>query len=271
MNFKKPSKVQEKALPLLLANPPRNMIAQSQSGTGKTAAFVIAVLSRVDYSKPHQPQALLLAPTRELARQIQNVVKTIGQFIPELIVEAAIPGAVDRAAGVRGSVVVGTPGTVLDTIRRRQFDPKQLKMLVIDEADSMLDQQGMGEQCMKVKKYVSCKPLPVCTLLTLGNSVIPKDIQVLLFSATFPDRVVQYAERFAPNANSMRLKQQQLTVKGISQMYMDCPSENDKYDILVKLYGLMTIGSSVIFVKVSRLLLGQSILKDDVADNIIDP
>lgn len=81
--------------------------------------------------------------------------------------------------------------------------------------------------------------------------MLPKNIQVLLFSATFPDRVIQYAERFAPNANSMRLKQQQLTVKGISQMYMDCPSEGDKYDVLVKLYGLMTIGSSVIFVKVS--------------------
>lgn len=81
--------------------------------------------------------------------------------------------------------------------------------------------------------------------------MLPKSIQVLLFSATFPDRVIQYAERFAPNANSMRLKQQQLTVKGISQMYMDCPSEGDKYDVLVKLYGLMTIGSSVIFVKVS--------------------
>lgn len=154
MNFKKPSKVQEKALPLLLSNPPRNMIAQSQSGTGKTAAFVIAVLSRVDYGKPHQPQALLLAPTRELARQIQNVVKTVGQFLPDLIVEAAVPGAVDRATGVRGSVVVGTPGTVMDTIRRRQFDPRELRIFVIDEADNMLDQQGMGEQCMKVKKYV---------------------------------------------------------------------------------------------------------------------
>lgn len=158
MNFKKPSKVQEKALPLLLSNPPRNMIAQSQSGTGKTAAFVIAVLSRIDYSKPHQPQALLLAPTRELARQIQNVVKTVGQFLPDLIVEAAVPGAVDRATGVRGSVVVGTPGTVMDTIRRRQFDPRELGIFVIDEADNMLDQQGMGEQCMKVKKCVPIGP-----------------------------------------------------------------------------------------------------------------
>lgn len=154
MNFKKPSKVQEKALPLLLSNPPRNMIAQSQSGTGKTAAFVIAVLSRIDYSKPNQPQALILAPTRELARQIQDVVKAIGQFIPQLNVEAAIPGGIDRATGVRGSVVVGTPGTVMDSIKRRQFDVREIKMLVVDEADNMLDQAGLGEQAAKVKKYV---------------------------------------------------------------------------------------------------------------------
>jgi len=86
--------------------------------------------------------------------------------------------------------------------------------------------------------------------------MLPKDIQILLFSATFPDVVMKYAERFAPNANQMRLRQQELTVKGISQMYMDCPSQSDKYDILCKLYGLMTIGSSVIFVKASFYLSG---------------
>jgi ATP-dependent RNA helicase DDX19/DBP5 len=151
MNFKKPSKIQEKALPLMLSDPPRNMIAQSQSGTGKTAAFVLTVLSRVDLSKPHQPQALILAPSRELARQIQMVVQTVGQFCENLIVEAAIPGSISRETGVRSSVVVGTPGTVMDLVRRRQFDVSQLKVLVIDEADNMLDQQGMGEQCVRVK------------------------------------------------------------------------------------------------------------------------
>lgn len=79
--------------------------------------------------------------------------------------------------------------------------------------------------------------------------MLPRDIQILLFSATFPDKVGQYAQKFAPNAHSMMLQRQNLTVKGISQMYMDCPSEQDKYDILVKMYSLMTIGSSVIFVK----------------------
>lgn len=80
--------------------------------------------------------------------------------------------------------------------------------------------------------------------------MLPKDIQILLFSATFPDKVMKYATAFAPNANQIKLRVQELTVKGISQMYMDCPSESDKYDILCKLYGLMNIGSSIIFVKV---------------------
>ena len=84
----------------------------------------------------------------------------------------------------------------------------------------------------------------------LRDSMLPKTIQILLFSATFPEHVNKYAEKFAPNANAMKLRQQELTVKGIAQMYMDCPKSEDKYDILVKLYGLMTIGSSVIFVKV---------------------
>jgi ATP-dependent RNA helicase DDX19/DBP5 len=73
--------------------------------------------------------------------------------------------------------------------------------------------------------------------------------QVLLFSATFPDDVMSFARKFSPQANEIRLKQTELTVSGISQMYMDCLNEEEKYDILVKLYGLMTIGSSIIFVK----------------------
>ncbi|KAI0137875.1 DEAD-domain-containing protein [Hypoxylon sp. NC0597] len=231
LRFSKPSKVQEKALPLMLADPPQNMIAQSQSGTGKTAAFVTTVLARVDHSKPTQPQALLLAPSRELARQIEMVVVQIGQFLPNLAVAAAIPGSIPRDGRVDKSIVVGTPGTVMDLIRRRQFDVSQLKVLVIDEADNMLDQQGLGDQCTRVK------------------NMLPKSIQILLFSATFPDKVMKYATTFAPNANMIKLKVQELTVKGISQMYMDCPSESDKYDILCKLYGLMNIGSSIIFVK----------------------
>ncbi|RFU26234.1 hypothetical protein B7463_g10107, partial [Scytalidium lignicola] len=231
MNFKKPSKIQEKALPLLLKDPPQNMIAQSQSGTGKTAAFVITVLSRIDYTKPQQPQALCVAPSRELARQIEGVIRSIGQFVDGLTIQAAVPGAVERNAKVQAMVVVGTPGTVMDLIKRRQLDPSQMKLLVLDEADNMLDQQGLGDQCLRVKQMV------------------PSVKQILLFSATFPEEVMRYAQQFSPSANTISLKRDELTVSGIKQMFMDCPSEQGKYDILTSLYGLMTIGSSIIFVK----------------------
>lgn len=152
LGFQKPSKVQEKALPLMLTNPPRNMIAQSQSGTGKTAAFVTTVLSRIDFAQPEQPQALLLAPSRELARQIQEVVQNIGRLCTDLRTAAAIKGAIPRNEQVKAAVVVGTPGTVCDLIRFRQLDTSRLKVLVIDEADNMLDLQGLGDQCIKVKR-----------------------------------------------------------------------------------------------------------------------
>jgi ATP-dependent RNA helicase DDX19/DBP5 len=151
MNIKKPSSIQEKSLPLLLRSPPSNMIAQSQSGTGKTAAFVITILSRLDYTV-NSPQALVLAPSRELARQIEGVVRSIGQFVDGLTIQAAVPGAVTRGARLESKVVVGTPGTVQDLIKRRQFDISQMKILCLDEADNMLDQQGLGDQCIRVKQ-----------------------------------------------------------------------------------------------------------------------
>ena len=123
MRFSKPSKIQESALPLLLANPPRNLIGQSQSGTGKTAAFVLNILSRLDLSTPEMrktPQALVVAPTRELARQIIGVTQVMGSFIDELSVQPAIPVArEDRGKMVDGQVVVGTPGSTMDLIKSK--------------------------------------------------------------------------------------------------------------------------------------------------------
>lgn len=155
MNFRKPSKVQEKTLPLLLMNPPTNLIGQSQSGTGKTAAFVLNILSRVELGSEalqKTPQALVLAPSRELARQIVGVISLMGQFLQGLKVEAAVPvDASQRARKIEASIVVGTPGTVMDMIRKRIMDARGLKVLVLDEADNMLDQTGLGDQCIRVK------------------------------------------------------------------------------------------------------------------------
>lgn len=84
----------------------------------------------------------------------------------------------------------------------------------------------------------------------MSYRLLPRTTQILLFSATFPEKVLKFAQNFSPNANMITLKKEQLTVAGIKQMFMDCPSETQKYDILVKLYGLLTTGSSIIFVKV---------------------
>ncbi|KAG7009991.1 ATP-dependent RNA helicase DBP5 [Physcia stellaris] len=232
MRFHKPSKIQEKALPLLMKNPPSNMIGQSQSGTGKTAAFALNILSRVDFNGKSRPQALVLAPTRELARQIVGVFQVMSQFVENVNVGACIPmDKSSRGQVFTAQIIVGTPGTTMDMIRRRLLDPTDIKVLVLDEADNMLEQQGLGDQCIRVKM------------------LLPKTIQIVLFSATFPDHVVTYAEKFAPDANQITLKHEELTVEGIRQLYLDCSSENEKFECLLKLYGVMTVGSSIIFVK----------------------
>lgn len=178
MNFRKPSKVQEKTLPLLLMNPPHNLIGQSQSGTGKTAAFVLNILARLDLSteqKQKTPQALVLAPSRELARQIVGVVKVMGSFVPGLIVEAGVPqDAAQRTRKFEASVIVGTPGTVMDLIRKRNMDARGIKILVLDEADNMLDQQGLGDQCIRVKGYVMSNHAVVFQSLTFTTACFQK-------------------------------------------------------------------------------------------------
>ncbi|KAG8694620.1 RNA helicase required for poly(A+) mRNA export [Ceratobasidium sp. 394] len=228
MKFQRPSKIQERALPLLLQNPPRNMIGQSQSGTGKTAAFVLTMLSRVDISSP-TTQAICLAPSRELARQIMSVVTEMGKFTT-VTTGYAIKDS-PRDAQTQAQIIVGTPGTMADMIRRKIINVSGVRVFVLDEADNMLDQQGLGEQTLRVK-----------------NSM-PKTCQVVLFSATFPGPVRTFAAKFAPGANEIKLRQEELSVEGIKQFYMDCKSEEHKYDVLVDLYSLLTIGQSMIFCK----------------------
>ncbi|KAF1343707.1 P-loop containing nucleoside triphosphate hydrolase protein [Delphinella strobiligena] len=230
LSFNKPSKIQERALPLLLKDPPQNLIGQSQSGTGKTAAFVLNILSRIDVSRK-QAQALVLAPSRELARQICGVVQIMGQHMEGLETYQAVPDPSMRGKEVHGHVIVGTPGTVVDLIRRKQLKAQGIRCLVLDEADNMLDQQGLGDQCKRVK------------------SLLPREVQVVLFSATYPENVMSFAQLFAPGANNIQLERTNLTVKGIKQMYLDVSRDSDKYDALIKFYGLMTIASSIIFVK----------------------
>ncbi|RXW25556.1 hypothetical protein EST38_g375 [Candolleomyces aberdarensis] len=232
MGFSKPSKIQERALPLLLANPPMNMIGQSQSGTGKTAAFVLTMLSRVDFNL-HKPQAICLAPSRELARQIMNVVITMGKYTA-VQTEYAIKDHLPRdASNITAQIIVGNPGTMFDLMRRKVLDVNHIKVFVLDEADNMLDQDGLGDQTLRVKNQLPRN----------------KPVQIVLFSATFPDHVRNFANKFAPNANKIELQKEELSVDSIRQFYMDCKNEEHKYDILVMLYSLLTVGQSIIFCK----------------------
>ncbi|WVQ94902.1 hypothetical protein IAU59_001988 [Kwoniella sp. CBS 9459] len=230
VGFKKPSKIQERALPLLLSNPPRNLIGQSQSGTGKTAAFTLNMLSRVDPALL-APQAICLAPSRELARQIQEVVDKIGQFT-DIKTFLAVPKSWSRGVRIDKHILIGTPGTVMDMISRgRVFDPKQIRVFVLDEADEMIALQGLGDQTTRIKRS------------------LPPTVQNVLFSATFPEEVQKFAELFAPEANQLFLKKEEVTVDAIKQLYLECDGEDQKYDALSMLYDCMSIGQSIVFCK----------------------
>ncbi|KAJ3026782.1 UNVERIFIED_CONTAM: RNA helicase required for poly(A+) mRNA export [Siphonaria sp. JEL0065] len=230
MGFQKPSKIQERALPLLLSDPPENMVGQSQSGTGKTAAFTLTMLSRIDFSNPSL-QALCLAPSRELARQIMEVVREMGKYTGVKTAFAIKDLEVPRNTKIDAQLIVGTPGTVMDFARKGMIDTKQVKVFVLDEADNMLDLQGLGDQSVRIRK------------------LMPQSCQILLFSATWSDELREFAQRVAPHAKAITLKREELSVDAIKQLYMDCRDEEHKTEILMAIYGLLTIGQSIIFVR----------------------
>jgi ATP-dependent RNA helicase DDX19/DBP5 len=168
MGFNKPSKIQESALPALMADPPQNMIAQSQSGTGKTAAFALAALSRV---KPNDqwPQVLILAPTYELACQTGDVIMKMAKYMLSVRITYAIRGEkLARGTTISNQIIIGTPGTVQDWLyRKRAFDPKKIDVFVLDEADIMINTQGFQDQSIKVRRCVE-QSVSVCLAMALA-------------------------------------------------------------------------------------------------------
>jgi superfamily II DNA/RNA helicase len=231
LGYKKPSRVQATALPLIMGPNRPSLLCQSQTGTGKTACFALAMIHRIDTSRD-VPQALIVAPTRELARQIITYINRVCQREVDVVTALAVPGGFDKKRPFDAHIIVGTPGTVVECLRRKLIDPTHIKMLVMDEADNLLDMQGLGDHAIRVKRYM------------------PADIQVLLFSATFSDTVLTFADSFAPGAIRMTVPRHELTMNGIKQVYIDLNSEEEKYRILVELYHTMCVGSSIIFCKV---------------------
>jgi len=231
--FEKPSAIQQRAIVPCIAG--HDVIAQAQSGTGKTATFAISVLESLDVNVK-ECQSLILAPTRELATQIQKVVLALGDYMGVLC-HACIGGTNvqqdirDLEAGQH--VVVGTPGRVYDMINRQALDPRNIKTFVLDEADEMLS-RGFKDQIYDVFRYMSNK------------------IQVILLSATMPADVLEVTQKFMRDPIRILVKKEQLTLEGIKQFYIGVEREEWKLDTLCDLYETLTITQAVIFCNTRR-------------------
>lgn len=229
MGFVKPSKIQEWTLPIALKG--GSIIGQAQNGSGKTAAFALSMLVTLDLGQRY-PQGLCLCPTRELATQNHDVIQKLGKFTNvELFL--AVPQNERPPRNVNAHVVVGTPGKVQDLCRRRVINPGWMRMLIIDEADTMIDEDNqMGPQVVQIK-----------------NLLPSQNLQVLLFSATWPDHVERFARNMAYHPYRITVQKEDLTLNTITQCFIDVGSDpKNKAQILSDLYGAMNIGQSIIFV-----------------------
>ena len=226
--FEKPSAIQQRAIMPICAG--RDVIAQAQSGTGKTSMISLALCQMLDTST-REVQALVLSPTRELATQTEKTALALGNFM-SVQVHACIGGrSVGEDAKVldRGvHLVSGTPGRVFDMIKRRNLRTRNIKTLVLDEADEMLN-KGFKEQIYDVYRY------------------LPPETQVVLVSATLPVDVLEMTSKFMTDPIRILVKRDELTLEGIKQFFVAVEKEEWKFDTLCDLYDTLTITQAVIF------------------------
>jgi len=228
--FEDPSPIQSKAIIPIINN--KDIIAQAQSGTGKTAAFSIGALSKIDLSLKSN-QILILSPTHELTNQIANVIAGIGSMMEGLKVQVLVGGSsieIDMEILKNNSphIIVGCPGRVYDMMRRNYINNKTLKLIVLDEADEMLS-TGFKEQIYNIFRYLN------------------NDIQVALFSATLPSHINNITTKFMRNPVKISVTPDKLTLEGIRQYYVALDDDRDKYENLKKLYSFITLSQCIIY------------------------
>jgi len=225
--FDKPSTIQQRAIkPIILG---KDVIAQAQSGTGKTATFAIGSLQLIDTSKL-EVQSLVLAPTRELANQICTVYKFLGDFmkieIQVLIGGTRVQDGIKRLeSGVH--IVVGTPGRVKDMLKKNVLKLSHLKSFILDEADEMLS-KGFLEDMKEVISY------------------IPPECRINLFSATMPKDIVTLTTNFMNDPAKILIKNEELSLAGIKQYYVTLKKEW-KLETLLSLYKGLDIAQAIIY------------------------
>jgi len=231
--FEKPSAIQQRAIIPIIKG--RDVIAQAQSGTGKTATFSISSLQLIN-TQLRDTQVLVLSPTRELAQQIQRVVLAVGDYM-SVQCHACI-GGTNLGEDIRKldygqHVISGTPGRVYDMIQRRNLRTRSIKLLVLDEADEMLN-KGFKKQIYDIYRY------------------LPPAIQVVLLSATLPHEILEMTNKFMTEPIRIIVKRDELTLEGLKQFFVAVEKEEWKFDTLCDLYDTLTITQGVIFCNTKR-------------------
>mmetsp|Transcript_64764 Transcript_64764/g.187720 ORF Transcript_64764/g.187720 Transcript_64764/m.187720 type:complete len:419 (+) Transcript_64764:20-1276(+) len=226
--FDRPSPVQQRAIRPIMQG--RDVIVQSQSGTGKTSVFCLGALQAVEFSI-HEPQALLVSPTRELAEQSAKVCRALGDYVGVKIFnciggKAVKDGVKALKAGVH--IVSGTPGRLLAMITQRHLAVRRIKMLVLDEADEMFS-KGFKEQVYAIHRHM------------------PPKLQVVLVSATMPEEVLELTAEFMNRPVKLLVKRDEVSLECIKQFYIAVEQEKWKFDTLCDLYDTVTVTQAVIF------------------------
>ena len=242
LGYEMPSPIQRKTIPLLLEG--KDIIGQAQTGTGKTAAFALPVLQRID-TTTSRVQALVLTPTRELAIQVAEAFHSYAKHLGRVRVLPVYGGQSisQQIKHLRSGVqiIVGTPGRIMDHLRRETIDISALKMVVLDEADEMLN-MGFQEDVEWILSHT------------------PETRQTALFSATMPRSVKRIAEKYLQNAVNIEIEQKTMTVPTISQFYLNV-SENQKTDALTKMLETETASGEAVLI-FHRTKLGADALTD---------
>ena len=228
MGFEEASPIQGQAIPLELAG--QDLIGQAQTGTGKTAAFGIPLLQRVD-PKSKKQQAIVLCPTRELAIQVAEEVRNLAKYMHGIKV-LPVYGGQEIGKQIRSlksgvQVIIGTPGRVMDHMRRRTIRPEEVHTVVLDEADEMLN-MGFLEDMETI----------------LGQ--LPEERQTVMFSATMPQAIMEIARKFQKEPAVVKVVKKDLTVPKVTQYYYEVRQKN-KVEVLCRLLDLYAPKLSVVF------------------------
>lgn len=228
--FERPSPIQKKAIkPIIMG---KDIIAQAQSGTGKTAAFGIGALSIINLND-NFTQVLILSPTKELAKQTSNVLQQIGSMMNGLKIQTVYGGSHyedfnNFSDKNTPHIICGCPGRVYDLMRRDKITSKKIKLIILDEADEMLS-SGFKEQVYNIFQHFN------------------NDIQVGLFSATLPNSVFPIINKIMRNPVKICVKAEQLTLEGISQFYVAVDDDRQKYDTLKHIYKYVSVSQCIIY------------------------